>query len=78
LVALELVPTATIIALLLNPANPNAESQSRDIEAVARRLGLQLPILSPLGGPNLCGFVDNARALTTSPTGTETAAEADN
>ena len=26
----ELVPTATVIALLVNPTNPNAETQSRD------------------------------------------------
>ena len=41
----ELVPTATIIALLVNPTNPNAETQSRDLQAAARTLGLQLHVL---------------------------------
>jgi putative ABC transport system substrate-binding protein len=42
----ELVPTATIIALLVNPTNPtNAETLSRDLRAAARTLGLQLHIL---------------------------------
>ncbi len=38
----ELVPTATIIAALINPTNPNAETLSRDLQAAARILGLQL------------------------------------
>jgi putative ABC transport system substrate-binding protein len=42
----ELVPTATIIALLVNPTNPtNAETLSRDLQAAARTLGLQLYVL---------------------------------
>ena len=42
----ELVPTATIIALLANPTNPtNAETQSIDVQAAARTLGLELHIL---------------------------------
>src|SRR5215510_1755518 len=42
----ELVPTATIIALLVNPTNPtNAETLSRDVQAAARNLGLQLHVL---------------------------------
>jgi putative ABC transport system substrate-binding protein len=42
----ELVPTATTIALLLNPTNPvQAETQSRDFQAVSRNLGLRLHIL---------------------------------
>jgi putative ABC transport system substrate-binding protein len=42
----ELVPTATIIALLVNPTNPtNAETLSRDLQASARTLGLQLHVL---------------------------------
>jgi putative ABC transport system substrate-binding protein len=41
----ELVPTATIIAALVNPTSPYAESQSRDLQAAARTLGLQLHIL---------------------------------
>jgi putative tryptophan/tyrosine transport system substrate-binding protein len=41
----ELVPTATIIALLINPTNPNAETLSRDLQTAARSLGLQLHVL---------------------------------
>jgi putative ABC transport system substrate-binding protein len=41
----ELVPTATVIALLVNPTNFIAETQSRDLQAAARTLGLQLHVL---------------------------------
>jgi len=41
----ELLPTATIIALLLNPTGPTAESQSKDLQAAARSLGLRLHVL---------------------------------
>src|SRR5262244_3335399 len=42
----ELVPTATIMAALVNPTNPsNAEMLSRDLQATARLLGLQLHLL---------------------------------
>jgi putative ABC transport system substrate-binding protein len=41
----EVVPTATIIALLVNPTNPNADTLSRDLQAAARTLGLQLHVL---------------------------------
>jgi putative ABC transport system substrate-binding protein len=43
----ELVPTATIIALLVNPTNPQqAESETREVRDAARTLGLQLHILN--------------------------------
>jgi putative ABC transport system substrate-binding protein len=41
----ELVPTATLIGLLLNPTNPNAETLSNDTRAAARKLGLKLTVL---------------------------------
>ena len=42
----ELVPAATIMAALVNPTNPtNAEILSRDLQATARLLGLQLHLL---------------------------------
>ena len=41
----ELVPAATSIALLVNPANPIAETVTRDSQAAAATLGLQLHIL---------------------------------
>jgi len=41
----ELIPTATIIALLINPNNPTSETQTRDMQAAARTLGLQLHVV---------------------------------
>jgi putative ABC transport system substrate-binding protein len=43
----ELVPTASIVALLINPANPaqRVDSETRGMQAAARILGLQLHIL---------------------------------
>jgi putative ABC transport system substrate-binding protein len=42
----ELVPKATVIAVLVNPDNATAfETQSRDLQAAARSLGLQLHVL---------------------------------
>jgi len=41
----ELIPTATIVGLLVNPTNPVARALSRDLEAAAPTLGLQLDIL---------------------------------
>jgi putative ABC transport system substrate-binding protein len=42
----ELVPRATVMALLVNPTNPSlAETISKDAQAAARILGLQLHVL---------------------------------
>ena len=41
----ELVPTASTIALLLNPTNTVAETQTKDLQAAARTLGLELHVL---------------------------------
>jgi putative ABC transport system substrate-binding protein len=42
----ELIPTASIIAALVNPSDPaRAETESRDLQAAARALGLQLHVL---------------------------------
>jgi putative tryptophan/tyrosine transport system substrate-binding protein len=38
----ELVPTATVIGLLVNPSNPYHETYSRDIKAAASGRGLQI------------------------------------
>jgi putative ABC transport system substrate-binding protein len=40
----ELVPSATVLAALLNPTNPNAETLSRELQAAADTLGVQLNI----------------------------------
>ena len=41
----ELVPTAPIIAVLVNPTNPSTETQLKDMQAAARTLGRQLHVL---------------------------------
>jgi putative ABC transport system substrate-binding protein len=41
----ELVPTAKIAAALINPTNPNAETLSRELQAAARILELEIRIL---------------------------------
>jgi putative tryptophan/tyrosine transport system substrate-binding protein len=40
------VPSATTIALLINPTNPNSETQSKNTQEAARMLGLELPVLN--------------------------------
>ncbi len=42
----ELVPNAVVVGVLVNPNNPNAEPQLRDLQASARVLGLQIVVLS--------------------------------
>ena len=41
----ELVPTAAVVAVLVNPTSPTADSQWKDLQAAARALGLQLHVL---------------------------------
>jgi putative ABC transport system substrate-binding protein len=41
----ELVPTATKIAVLVNPANPNREIVLKEMQAAARTLGVELDVL---------------------------------
>jgi putative ABC transport system substrate-binding protein len=42
----ELVPKAVVIGVLTNPRNPNAEIVSRDLQAAAPKLGLQMPVVN--------------------------------
>jgi putative ABC transport system substrate-binding protein len=42
----ELVPSATIIGLVVNPSNPTSESQIADVRAAARAHGIELLILN--------------------------------
>jgi putative ABC transport system substrate-binding protein len=42
----ELVPSATVIGFLINPGNPTSESQTRDVQAAARALGVEPLILN--------------------------------
>ena len=41
----EMVPAATNVTALINPTNPSAETITNDLQAAARRLGLQFSIL---------------------------------
>jgi len=41
----EMVPTATVIGLLVNPQFPDAETQAREAQDAAHALGLQLQVL---------------------------------
>ncbi len=41
----EVVPRKTVFALLVNPTNPNAESQSKVMQEAARTHGLQMHVL---------------------------------
>ena len=48
----ELVPAAARVAVLVNPANPNAEIVLRDVETAARAMGLR-----GWGSPPQCELV---------------------
>jgi putative ABC transport system substrate-binding protein len=41
----EMIPTATVIGCLVNPSNPNTETQTREAQAAARTLGRKLEVL---------------------------------
>ena len=41
----ELVPAASNLVLLVNPTNPNIEIVSKDLQAAARTLGLQIRVI---------------------------------
>jgi putative tryptophan/tyrosine transport system substrate-binding protein len=59
----ELVPTATRIAVLVNPANPlNAEPTVRDVKTAARAMGLQIQVFNASNGPEIdAAFTSLAR-----------------
>jgi putative tryptophan/tyrosine transport system substrate-binding protein len=40
-----LVPTASVVALLVNPTNPNSDSETKNSQEAARALGIQLNVL---------------------------------
>ena len=42
----ELVPTADVIAVLVNPSNPNLQTRSSDVQDAARSVGQQIHILN--------------------------------
>ena len=47
----ELVPTAAIVALIVNPNNPQADQQLQELQAAARTLGIQVEAFKA-GTPN--------------------------
>src|SRR5262245_40715234 len=52
----RLVPTATIMAVLINPTSPSlAESTAKDAQAAARKLGVQLHLLHASTASDLDG-----------------------
>ena len=40
-----MVPAASPIAILVNPTNPEAEDEAKDIQDTARSLGLQILVV---------------------------------
>ena len=42
----DLLPTAAIVGLLVNPTDPRAESQASDMQEAARAFGLQIHVLN--------------------------------
>jgi len=64
----EMVPTASPIAILVNPTNPEAEDELKDIQDTARSLGLQILVVSASKADDLNGAFERlvqqqARAL---------------
>jgi len=49
----ELVPAATVVAFLVNPTNPTAQTVLKAHEAAARTLGLKLHVLHASADPDL-------------------------
>ena len=42
----EAVPSVAVMAMLVNPTNPNIEAQSKNLQAAAQKLGLQVHVLN--------------------------------
>jgi putative tryptophan/tyrosine transport system substrate-binding protein len=57
----ELVPTAEVVAALINPMSPNSEAQLRDLQAAAHGLGLTL---GPISAGSELDFAAAFEALT--------------
>jgi putative ABC transport system substrate-binding protein len=57
------VPSATTFALLLNPANPNAENQSKTMQDAGLKLGLKIHLLNASVQRDFDGVFTKAREL---------------
>jgi putative tryptophan/tyrosine transport system substrate-binding protein len=49
----ELVPAAKVIAMLVNPTNPNSEPDTRAVEAAAPAIGVQIVVLKARDGAEI-------------------------
>jgi putative tryptophan/tyrosine transport system substrate-binding protein len=49
----ELVPAAKVIALLVNPANPNSEADTKAVDGAARLMGLQVVVVKASNGTEI-------------------------
>jgi putative tryptophan/tyrosine transport system substrate-binding protein len=49
----EMVPAARVVALLVNPANPNSEPDTRAVQAAAPAMGLQIVVLKASNGAEI-------------------------
>ena len=58
-----MAPTATIAALLVNPTNPNAQSQEKGVQAAADRFGLRLHVLHSSTERDLDTAISSLRQL---------------
>ena len=56
-------PLATVVGLLVNPTNPNAESQVKNTRAAALRLGLQLQVMNASAESEFDAAFDKLREL---------------
>jgi len=59
----EVLPAASIMGLLLNPTNPNAEAIARSLQAAAVTLGLKLHVLHASAEPDLDRAVASVRQV---------------
>ena len=51
----EMVPSASPIAILVNPTNPDAEDEAKDIQEAARGIGVQVLVVSASKADDLDG-----------------------
>jgi putative ABC transport system substrate-binding protein len=58
----ELLPKARSIAMLINPTSPVAEAQTRDAQAAARALALNLIVVSAVSENDFDHVFDACRA----------------
>jgi putative ABC transport system substrate-binding protein len=49
----ELVPTAKVIAMLVNPTNPNSEPDTRAVQTAAPAIGVQIVVLKASNGAEI-------------------------